>query len=120
MPFKAICMLFCEEASTQNTYEKLGQEMNFRVYESHREDIYLSAISSMNLRQICVFPIPPIPQRRHDRLGISLLLVRGTKIFPSLSSTSFRPVNNGLGLGYCCTGIFTSPSPVLEGSLLTT
>src|SRR5271155_2721952 len=100
MPFRAISMLFSKEASIQNTCEKLGQGMNVRVYESHREDIYLSAISSMNLRQIYVFPITLIPQRRHERLGISLLLVPGKKIFPSLLSSSFRPVNNGLGLGF--------------------
>src|SRR5271168_5382424 len=64
------------------------------------EDTYLSDICSVNLRQICVFPIPPIPQRRQERLDINPPLARGTKSFPRLSSTSFRPVKNGLEFGF--------------------
>ena len=75
------------------------------------EGTYLLAISSMNLIQIWVFPIPPIPQRRQECLG--LLLVQLAKILPSLSSTSVRLVNNGLGFGFWSMGIFICASPVL-------
>ena len=76
---------------------------------------YLSDISSMNLRQIWVFPIPPNPQRRQERLNIRLLVARGEKIFPSCLSTLFRPVKNRLESGFCGTKIFTFP--LLAGSV---
>ena len=70
------------------------------------EDTYLSDISSANLRQIWVFPIPPIPESRQERLDINLLSARWTKIFPSLSSTSLRPVNIGLEFCFWSKGTF--------------
>ena len=115
-PLSDISMLSREEASTQNICEKLGQQLNSQSLRSESEDTYLSAISSVNLRQIWVFPIPPIPQRRQERLD--LLLARFIKILPSLSSTSFRPVNNGLGFGFESKEILIS-SPVLARKLLT-
>ena len=66
---------------------------------------YLSDISSMNFMQIWLFPMPPIPQRRQEHLPVA----RAKKMFPSLSSTSFRPVKNGLEFGRRSTGI-VSPS----------
>ena len=82
---------------------------------------YLSDISSMNLRQICVFPIPPNPQRRQERLNIRLLVAHLKKILPSCSSTPFRPVKNRLESGFCGakTFIFPSPAgPALAGTIL--
>ena len=75
-------------------------------------------ISSMNLRQIWVFPIPPIPQRRHEYLDISLLVTWWLNIFSSLSSTSCRPVKIGLELGFWVTGMFICTPPVLAGRIV--
>jgi hypothetical protein len=76
IPLKDIIMLSGEEASIQNTCEKLDQKVKTLLSYLSDKDIYLSDISSVNLRQIWVFPIPPIPQRRQERLDLSLLLAR--------------------------------------------
>ena len=82
MPLIDIIILSSEEASTQNTCDNLAD------------------ISSINLRQIWVFPIPPVPQRRQEHLDINLLSVQWMKIFRSLLSTSSCPTNNELVLGF--------------------
>ena len=86
------------------------------VFWSQYKYTYLSDIFSVNLRQIWVFPIPPIPQRRQEHLDIGPLLVQGVKIFPSWLSISFRPVNIRLEFGFWSTGIFICLS---AGSTLT-
>ena len=74
----------------------------------------------MNLRQTCVFPIPPIPQRRHECLDISRLLVTlRLNISSSLSSTSRCPVKIGLELGFWVRGMFICTLPALAGGILT-
>ena len=73
----------------------------------------------MNLRQTWVFPIPPIPQRRHECLDVNLLVTLRQNISSSLSSTSRRPVKIGLELGFWVTWMFICTPPVLEGRILT-
>ena len=67
------------------------------------EDTYLSDISSMNLRQIWVFLIPSIPQRRQGCLG--LLLVQSAKkkiqIYPVHLSIQWT-MDWGLEFEYSC------------------
>src|SRR6266581_1541667 len=60
----------------------------------------MSDISSKNLRQICVFPIPPIPYRRKERRWSGSPSVRGAKCFLSLSSCSLRPMKRALEFGF--------------------
>ena len=97
MPLRDMVILSTEEASTQNTCENLPD------------------ISSINLRQIWVFPTPPVPQRRQEHLDINSLSAEWIKIFRSLSSTSFWPTNKGLVFGFWSTGIFIW---VLAGRML--
>ena len=75
---------------------------------------YLSNISSVNLRQIWVFPIPSIPQRRQEHLT-TILLVGQWKIILSLSSTPLHPVKSGLEFSLWGPEIL---SPVLAGKIL--
>ena len=83
MPLRDIPMLSSEDASTQNKWENLTRNES-RVIDG-KVGTYLGDISSTNLRQICVFPIPPIPQRRHD---CRLLVTSWINIFSSLSRIS--------------------------------
>ena len=115
IPLSDMLMLSSEEASTQNTCDNLEYKINSAVKGNVKTINYLSDISSVNLRQIWVFPIPPVPQRRQERLNINSLSAPWTKIFPSLSSTSFCPVNSGLEFGLRDLGIFICTLPVLAG-----
>ena len=60
---------------------------------------HLAAISSINFKQIWVFPIPPIPYSRNNFLFWTASLVLVKKCFLSLVITSVRPVNRVLGFG---------------------
>ena len=73
IPLNDTKMLSREEASTQKMCKKLVCE-NKSIVMNDTMITYLSNISSMNLRQIWVFPIPPIPQRRQERLTTILLV----------------------------------------------
>ena len=99
MPLRDMVMLSSEEASTQNTCDNLLDT------------------SSINFRQIWVFPIPPVPQRRQERL-INLPSAQWIKIFQSLLSASFRPINSELEFGFWGTGIFICLSLGLAGRIL--
>ena len=64
-------MVLAEEASIQKTEEKLKAIENFRnqgwihlINDTHSSDISLT-----NFKQICVFPIPPIPCNRKNFLS---------------------------------------------------
>jgi len=62
-------MVSSEDASIQKTWENL--DVLVIRSEIVSEETYLPAISSTNFKQICVFPIPPIPYNKNDFLHLS-------------------------------------------------
>ena len=84
------------EEYTQNRCEKLTRKKSTCEHLLYEFETYLCLSNPSASR--------PIPQKRHEHLDICLLVTRWVNIISKLSSTtSNRPVKNGLELGFWTT-----------------